>query len=151
MAYCTQSDLLERISEAALIQLTDKTESDEIDASAVARAIADADAEIDGYCGSRHTLPFSPVPVMIRKISVDIAIYNLYGLNPTLTLPEDIQKRYDNATRFLRDVATGKVTLGADAPDEPADGQPQATRDVEDRVFTTGRSSTGSTGTLDNY
>ena len=151
MSYCVQSDLLNRISEAALIQLTDKTESDEIDTVAVARAIADADAEIDGYCGSRHTLPFSPVPVMIRKISVDVAIYNLYGLNPTLTVPEDIKKRYDNATRFLRDVAKGAVSLGADAPPEPADGLPQATRDKTDRIFSTGRSSTGSTGTLDNY
>jgi len=151
MSYSTQTDLLNRISEDDLIGLTDKTDAGEIDTTIVTRAIADADAEIDGYCGSRYTLPFSPVPVMIRKLSVDIAMYNLYGLNPTLEIPEEIQARYDNAVRFLRDVSSGRVSLGVDAPAEPETGLPQATTDKSDRIFTLGKKSAGSAGSLDNY
>ncbi|HAR97942.1 MAG TPA: DUF1320 domain-containing protein [Syntrophus sp. (in: bacteria)] len=116
MAYCAQADLEEQISPAELIELTDDAGSGSVDTSAVARAIADADAEIDSYCGGRYTLPFSPVPVMIRKLSVDIALYNLHTRRSFAKAPEERQKRYDNAIRFLRDVSKGLISLGADEP-----------------------------------
>lgn len=148
MSYCVQADILEQISEDIVIQLTDDDGIGEIDTSVVTRAIADADAEIDGYCG-KYDLPFSPVPVMIRKISVDLAICNLYARRKGV--PEDRQKRYDNGIRFLRDVSAGKVTLGADAPEPNIDGGPEATTKKSDRIFTVGRSSDSSVGSLDNY
>src|SRR3989304_6022294 len=116
MAYCTHADLLQRLSEQDLIDLTDKTGTGELDSDAEARAIADADAEIDSYCGSNYTVPFSPVPAMIRKISVDIAIYDLYGLNPTQKLPDDIKARYEKAIRFLKDVGNGRGTFAGGPP-----------------------------------
>jgi len=151
MAYSAQADLEEQLSGTELIELTDDAGAGEVDTSALARAIADADAEIDSYCAARYTTPFSPVPVMIRKLSVDIALYNLFSRRSALKIPEERQKRYDNAVRFLRDVAKGLISLGADAPSEPTDGKPQAARAKGDRVFTLGKSSDGSSGTLDNY
>ncbi len=161
MAYSTQTDIEEQVSQAELIELTDDTGAGAVDTSAAARAIADADAEIDGYCGARYTVPFSPAPAMIRKLSVDIAVYNLFSRRSNLKLPEERQKRYDNAVRFfrdlakglisLRDVSGGLITLGADAPVEPDSGLPQASTNRDDRIFTTGRPSTGKIGTLDNY
>jgi phage gp36-like protein len=151
MAYSTQTDLEEQISQAELIELTDDAGSGSVDASAVARAIADADAEIDSYCGGRYTLPFLPVPVMIRKLSVDIAVYNVFSRRALLKIPDERQKRYDNAIRFLRDMSKGLISLGADAPVEPSDGLPQATRTKDDRIFTLGKKSDGSSGSLDNY
>jgi len=150
MSYCIQSDLVEQIQENELIELTDDAGAGTVDTSVVARAIADADAEIDSYC-ARYTLPFLPVPVMIRKVSVDVAIYNLFSRRSLIKLDDPRQKRYDNAIRFLRDVSKGVTTLGADAPAESVDGQPQATRDAADRIFTMGRSSAGTSGSLDNY
>ena len=147
MAYSLQTDLLEQIDEDILIQLTDDVDAGTVDADKVTRAIADA--EIDSYCGTRHELPFDPVPVMVRKLSVDIAIYNLYARRKGV--PEDRQKRYDNAVRFLRDVSIGKATLGADAPAEDSAGGPEATTVKSDRVFTRARSSDSSSGSLDNY
>ena len=79
MAYCTQSDLLEQISEDDMIQLTDDADAGNVDDDVVTRAIADADAEIDSYCGTKYDVPFSTVPVMVRKLSVDMSIYNLYA------------------------------------------------------------------------
>ncbi len=151
MGYSTQTDIEEQVSPAELIELTDDTGAGTVDTSALARAIADAGAEIDGYCGARYTVPFSPAPAMIRKLSVDIAVYNLFSRRSNLKIPEDRQKRYDNAVRFLRDVSRGLISLGADAPAEPDSGLPRASTDRDDRVFTTGRPSAGTAGSLDNY
>lgn len=149
MAYCIQSDLLEQIDEDKLIQLTDDADAGTVDADVVTRAIADADAEIDSYCGSRYDVPFTTVPAIIRKTSVDIAIYNLYARRKGP--PDDRQKRYDNAVRFLRDVSRGLVSLGADAPSTDDDSGPETTTTKSDRAFSIGRSSDSSVGTLDNY
>jgi len=151
MAYCAQGDLLEQITETELIQLTDDANAGVIDASVVARAIADADAEIDSYCAARYTVPFSPAPVMIRKLSVDISIYNLVTRRAFLKIPEERQKRYDNAIRFLRDASKGLIMLGADAPAPITDDGPEVTHTREDRKFTIGNASDGSAGSLDNY
>lgn len=150
MAYCTQSDLEEQISGEDLIALSDDEGNGLANANVIGRAIADADAEIDSYAGSRYAIPLSPVPVMIRKLSVDIAIYNLFNRR-SLNLPDARLARYENAIRFLRDLAKGLVSMGADAPAEPDDGLPQATRTAADRIFTIGKKSSGSAGTLDNY
>ncbi len=132
MAYCVRADILGLISEETLIQLTDDNGAGIVDDAVVTRIITDADAEIDGYCGEKYTLPFSPVPTIIRKISVDIAIYNLYARRQGA--PDDRAKRYDNAVKLLKDIQTGKVTLGSTAPTEVA----QDTVEVEkkDRIFT---------------
>ena len=151
MAYSTQTDIEEQVSQAELIELTDDTGAGTVDTSAVARAIADADAEIDGYCGARYTVPFSPAPAMIRKLSVDIAVYNLFSRRSNLKLPDERQKRYDNAVRFLRDLSRGLISLGADAPAEPDSGLPRASTNRDDRIFTTGKPSAGTSGSLDNY
>lgn len=151
MAYTVKTDILEQISEAELIQLTDDVGAGSVDDAVVTRAIADADAEIDSYCGSRYTVPLSPVPARVRQLSVDIAVYHLYARRAG-TLPEERKTRYQDAVRFLRDVASGKASiLGVDAPAEVTDSGPRATTVKSDRVFSRGRASDGSTGSLDNY
>lgn len=125
MAYCTQTDMLEQIDEDILIDLTDDADAGIVDAGTVTRAIADADAEIDSYCGKRYAVPFSTVPAIIRKVSVEIAIYNLYGRRRGA--PEDREKRYNNAVRLLSGVSKGDVSLGENDPD----GSPPETRAPE--------------------
>ena len=136
MAYCTQSDILEQLDEDVLIQLTDDADAGAVDASVVARAIIDADAEIDSYCGVRHTVPFTTVPEIIRKVSVDIAIYNLYVRRKGA--PESRKERYDNAIRFLKDVSMGKASLGENDPEgtPPDTHAPQMSPDNPERIFT---------------
>jgi len=134
MTYSANADILEQLDEAILIQLTDDADAGEVDADVVTRAIADADSEIDSYCGKRYTIPFSAVPVRVRKLSVDIAIYNLYARRKGA--PEDRKTRYDNAIRFLKDVAKGLATLGEDDPDgSPAESNAPDI-DQSDRIFT---------------
>lgn len=117
MSYATQTDILNLISEKELVSLTDDTQSGVVDATKVSKAIADADAEIEGYCAKRYTVPFNPVPGIIAKLSVDIAIYNLYSRRSVM--PDIRQKKYDDAVRLLRDIAKGVANL--DQVPEPAE------------------------------
>jgi len=149
MAYCTQADILEQLDEDVLIQLTDDDDIGAVDADMVTRAIADADALIDSYCGARYDVPLSPVPNIIRKCSVDLAICNLYARRKGVS--EDREKRCKAAVGYLKDVSTGKATLGTDTPAADEDDGPQATTVKTDRLFSMGRDSDSSSGTLDNY
>ncbi|MFH2098177.1 MAG: DUF1320 domain-containing protein [Pseudomonadota bacterium] len=114
MAYCTQTDIEEQLTPDGLAQLSDDADLGEADASVMARAIEDADARIDSYCVNRYSVPFSPVPVLVRKISVDLAIYDLMSRRFN-EVPEERRRRFTDAISFLKDVGAGKATLGADA------------------------------------
>lgn len=118
MAYCTKSDILDQVEETYLIQLTDDDRTGAVDNDRVDRAIADADAEINGYCGQRYGIPFDPVPVLVRKISVDIAIYNLHSRRSD-SLPEERLQRYKAAVALLANISKGIVSLGEDDPSDP--------------------------------
>jgi phage gp36-like protein len=114
MGYCTQDDLLLALPEESLIQLTDDANVGIIDADRTAEAIDTAGAEIDGWCGGRYLVPFSPVPALIRKFAVDLAIYNLYARR-TEVVPELREKRYRDAMRLLEKISTGAIELGSAA------------------------------------
>ncbi len=115
--YCTKADILEQLDEDILVQLTDDNDTGSADDAVIQRAIDDAAAEIDAYCGMRYPVPFDPVPAIIRKVCVEMSICNLYARRQGV--PEDRKARYDAAVRFLRDVARQVVTLGAQDPDSP--------------------------------
>lgn len=115
MAYCAYADLVSSVGEDVLVQLTDDTGAGEADMDKVTAAISAAEAEINGYCGTRYGVPFAPVPAIIKKMCEDIAAYNLYALRDSI--PEARTKRYDNAVRFLAMVAKGLISLGANDPD----------------------------------
>ena len=131
--YSTLTDMTEQIPEEELIALTDDADTGSVDTSVTDRAVADADSEIDGYCGRRYGVPLSPVPTIIRKFSVDIAIYNLFSRRQGA--PEDRRTRYKDAVKFLENVARGLISLGADDPDAtPSDAQ-KPKISFSDRIF----------------
>lgn len=115
MAYCTQADILEQLDSDILIELTDDAGTGTVDTDVVTRAIDDADSVIDGYAGSRYSVPFETVPTLIRKISVDLSICNLFSRRRGS--PEWIETRCKDGIAMLRDVSAGKVSLGEDDPD----------------------------------
>lgn len=132
MAYSSFNDLLNRLSETEIKELTDDVNSGAVENAVIARAIADADAVIDSFCMSRYTVPFSPVPDIIRSISVDISIFNLFkrrGLNLNTT-----GEAKNNAFEFLREIAAGRITLGIATPEVAA--RPSCTKSASDRIFT---------------
>ncbi len=135
MGYCTVADVKELIKEDMFNSILGDRYIDENDAEAMAKkeadiallienAIADADAEIDGYLSKRYSPPLTEPPAVLRKFSKDIAAYNLMsrkGINEG-----DPEKtyltRYNSAIKFLTMVAEGKIDLGTKEETGPASG-----------------------------
>ncbi len=103
MPYASLPDLIARFGEDEIVQLTDTDGSHEPDAVVVARALADADAEIDAALAGRYTLPLAQVPELLRRIACDLVRELLY----TDTLPEVVKQRAQTARGLLRGVASG--------------------------------------------
>ena len=111
MPYSTKQNLIDRFDEAELIQLTDSACLGVIDDEVVNAAIADADAEINSYL-TAYDLPLAVVPVNFVRMSSDIARYYLYEDRPT----ETVQKRYDDAIKYLMMIAKGIILLDTGIP-----------------------------------
>jgi len=119
MPYTTLDNIVNQISEATVIQLTDDYQSEAVDGDRITEAITDADAIIDGYCSGRYVVPFNPVPAIIAKCSLDIAIYNLYARRVE-TMPEVRDKNYNNAIKLLQSIAKGDILLNGTTTPSPA-------------------------------
>jgi phage gp36-like protein len=115
MTYATTQDMIDRFGQQELAELTDRTNGAVIDATVLGKALADADAEINGYLASRYTLPLASVPPILTKFAADIARYQLYDVRVT----EAVKARYDDAIKFMKDLARGLGSLGLDQVDEP--------------------------------
>lgn len=106
--YCTRADLVARFGESAIADL------EYGNANAVAEAIADTTALIDGYVGSRYTLPLAEVPAIITRVARDLVFYTL-NIDPS----DNVKARRDEAVSYLKDLAQGKVSLGITQETEP--------------------------------
>ncbi len=125
MSYSTRAEVRDMLKDDALNAIIgdtfieDPAEREELVAPLIDAAIADADAEIDGYLAKRYAVPLAPVPKVINKFSKDIALYNLMS---RAGLDEEGREgnyltRYNAAIKFLTLVAEGKVSLGTEASD----------------------------------
>ena len=134
MSYIVQADLLAQVSEAQLVQLTDDETIGVVNTTRVSQAIADADAEIDGYVATRYAVPVAaPVPALLKKLSIDITIYNLWRRRQKI--PELVRTAYEDAIKKLEQIAKGTITLGVDpAPAESSKSSAGETFGPE-RVF----------------
>lgn len=112
MSYATQADLEVRFGATELAQLTDRVGGSAIDAAAVARALADADAEIDGYLAARYQLPLASVPPVLARVAADIARYRLWADRAS----EAVRKRYEDAVRDLKAISSGGIVIDGVAP-----------------------------------
>jgi phage gp36-like protein len=138
VAYCTVDDIKSRIGEAELVQLTDDEATGTVSDSRIEEAIEDADREIDGHVGLGLAVPLSPVPPVIRKLSADIALYNLFSRRSAVPVPDSRIERYKSAVAFLERVAAGKVSLGMGDPEgSPRDPEsPRFSEENPERAFT---------------
>lgn len=135
MTYCTQADLIERFGAAEITQLSDRAGLGTLDSAVIDGAIADADAEIDGYLSGRYALPLANVPLVMTRLACDIARYWLFGQDTT----DLVKARYDQAISYLGKVAAGTITLGPDATGaEPESQSGTALLQSDSRVFAAG-------------
>lgn len=119
MAYCSPDDIIVMLKDDMLnpiignAYIEDPEERKVAIRPLVSDAIADADAEIDGYLMKRYPVPMSPAPAVISKYSKDIAIYNLISRSgiDTGERESNYLTRYKNAITFLSKVAKGEVDI----------------------------------------
>ncbi|MBI5056999.1 MAG: DUF1320 domain-containing protein [Nitrospirae bacterium] len=136
MPYCTLTDIKKLIPEITVIQLTDDEDTGAVVTTRVDEAIASADAEIDSYCGGKYSVPFSTVPDIVKKCSVDISIYNLYSRRVE-EIPATRADRYKNAIRQLEGIAKGSISIGESTePTAAAEGGVATNKTASDSVFT---------------
>lgn len=117
MSYCTKAELETRFGTAMLVDATDRgaEATGAIDPNAVARAIKDADALIDGYLAARYQLPLASTPDLVNTLSLTIAIYKLH---PAVA-DEKLRKDYEDALKTLQHISRGDIRLDL-AGSEPA-------------------------------
>lgn len=130
------------LPESTIAELTDDEATGEAVEERVQEAIASADAEIDASCGTRYKVPLSPAPSIIKKLSVDIAIYNLYSRKAE-TVPQARAERYRSAMMTLKAVSDGSASLG--------DAEANAEREDEAMTNTSSASKVFTRESLDGY
>lgn len=80
-------------------------------------ALAVASNHIDSYLGTLYSLPVSPTPEIVKQFNVDIAIYRCSADAGTGT--DEKRDRYKDAVAWLKDISTGKASLGAIDENKP--------------------------------
>lgn len=132
MTYATQADMSARFKERELIELTDEANLGVIDTVALGVALKDADSEINGYLlAAAYALPLQQSSDELVRIACDIARYKLYDTRAT----EQVKARYDDAIKKLRDVSSGKASLGIDRASQPVAPVGGVQINAPDRVF----------------
>ena len=104
--------------EQSLANLADKVNKpgDITDAATIANiegAIARADGVIDSYLRAVYSgdLPLASPPETVRNVSAEIAVYYLWESTNVSHDDNPRASAYDDALRWLRDIAAGKAVL----------------------------------------
>ncbi|MEX0271393.1 gp436 family protein [Leptolyngbyaceae cyanobacterium UHCC 1019] len=135
MPYATQQQFIDAFGRDEAIQLTNLEDStaEEIDVVPLNRALTDASSMIDTYLGGKYTVPFTTVPAVLIPHCLNIARYYL----DRNSAREDVRQRYEDAIRWLEQLAKGILTLGLDtaqATIKPREGLPDFT--AGEKVYT---------------
>ena len=146
MSYSTRAEVRDMVKDDALNAIIgdtfieDPVEREELVSPIIDAAIADADAEIDGYLAKRYAVPLAPAPRVINKFSKDIAVYNLFsriGIDEG-TDQKTYLNRYNAAIKFFELVADGKVSIGTEADDPASAAATGFSAKSNTRLFTRG-------------
>ena len=134
MSYATQQQMTVRFGEAQLVMLTDRAPvaTGAIDASVIGRALADADAVIDGYLGGRYTLPLAEIPPLITDLAQAIAYWKLHISEPDPKTRTD----FESALKMLKDIANGTIRIPAAGIEPASSGASGVMTTDRERPFT---------------
>ncbi|CDP54066.1 Phage protein [Devosia sp. DBB001] len=120
MAYCTLEQLIDRYGNQFLVDATDRegAATGEINLPTIDRAIADADALIDGYLAARYSLPIATTPELVRELSLTISAYKAHSQ----VTSEKIRKDYEDAIKALLQISRGDIRLNIDGAEPSTAG-----------------------------
>lgn len=135
--YCSRDDILKQLPPDIVTSLTDDDGDGVEDAGVVDQAIESASDLVDGYCEARYPVPFAPTPGIVRRLAVDLAIWNLFARRgfDADSADQAVVERYKAARRFFERVAEGKVAIGTGS-DEPRTPPTKTSVASRPQVFT---------------
>ncbi|HNY28938.1 MAG TPA: DUF1320 domain-containing protein [Candidatus Sumerlaeota bacterium] len=131
--YATQTDLLNRLELRHLVELADDDGDGQPDPAVLDACITDADSVINSCLRARYAVPFSPVPPLLRKLSADLAIANLFARRREAASPTH-EQRAQAARNLLQALANGEIQL-ADTGPLASNTLPQSTTLDHSRTF----------------
>jgi len=112
--YIVQADIEQQVSAELVIQLTDDSGAGVVNTVNLNQVIDGAEGQANGYLEGNYSVPLYPVPPGLKVAVLDITVYRLYLRRGAV--PEQIDRQYQNAVGFLRDVSRGVASLGASTP-----------------------------------
>ena len=116
MAYAAVQDLIDRFGEREIALLTDRASGTAVVTAIAQKALDDAEAFLNGLISRRVVTPVSPVPGLLKRLTLDVARYYLHEDHA----PERVKWAYDEARKFAEAVARGDAVLGDAAAPTPA-------------------------------
>nr|WP_211185864.1 DUF1320 domain-containing protein [Brenneria salicis]NMN90533.1 phage gp36-like protein [Brenneria salicis ATCC 15712 = DSM 30166]RBP64863.1 phage gp36-like protein [Brenneria salicis ATCC 15712 = DSM 30166]RLM31582.1 hypothetical protein BHG07_04810 [Brenneria salicis ATCC 15712 = DSM 30166] len=129
MHYATREDLL--VADGSYVwNVAINRETNELDEAAIAQALEDTDEEINSLLSRRYKLPLeTTVPRILNRVAVSIAFYWLADRDNVAT--ELVRKRYEDAIKTLKEIASGQRDIGLPTLEQPTEGE-------SGKVFMTG-------------
>jgi phage gp36-like protein len=117
MAYCIINDLYGNETKDAIAQLSNDTQPSKVDENVVNTIIAEQSDEIDSYVRGRYPLEKVATDPVLKKICIELTLFELRYRRNKSKITDSIQKSYDRQIQKLRDIQSGKMTLYIDDTD----------------------------------
>lgn len=126
MSYSTDDDIITRLSEQRVQQMTDDDKVGAIDTGILAEVRGDVTRKIDLKLRGRYDVPVTdPDAVKVLKsLEVDLLAERLYMRRPNREVPDSVRQAAKDARTVLDAIRDGKDSLGIDSD---ADGQDDRT------------------------
>lgn len=140
MAYCTVTDIENRIAPNVLAALcNDTTGAPSYDSDITDALIARASTLIDTEAGTVYSVPFGTTPDIIKEIAIDFVCYFAYQRRVNIiAMPPEIGSAYRDAKAKLTGIADQVYKLNA----TPTVTSNDAKVTSQDRIFTFNDTST---------
>jgi phage gp36-like protein len=139
VALLTQAELEARCGADDIARLADYDADGGEQATAIATALADAEAEVLGHIAIVASLPLpEPAPEILKRIAAAVARYNLHRRNIGEDHPAYLA--YSQAVRELQAIAAGRIALplpstGANAATASGFAVAASTRQLTDALM----------------
>ena len=133
MAYCTLDDILGSMDEADVIGYTDDEDAGTVDEARVDQAIEMAGVTIEAYIGGRYQVPLDPVPDLVKRLAVDLAVFEICSRRSDP--PENREQKRQMAVRLLEKIGTGSAVIPGAASAPAASGSNPVQISSAGRVF----------------
>ncbi len=122
MAYATEQDLEDRLTQSRLLVIAgvdtdDDGYNDAPDTGRIEKALSDASADADVLLNARYAMPLPMVPPALKNAVCDMAAYKLCDEG---TVSDLIKERNDKAEKLLAAIGQGKADLGLPEASKPS-------------------------------